>query len=120
MKQRSLYSLPRMSTDVTPPTPLEALRVAIDLAGGQTALATKIGGKVKQSHIWNWLNRGDPIPEEVCPLIEQAVDGRVRCEQLRPDRVWTRNTSGRITGYHVPLPANEPSGEAPTERAEAA
>ena len=64
-------------------TPLER---AVDIMGGQTALAKAIGGTVKQAHVWNWLNgsRGR-VPAEYCRAIETATKGLVTCQQLRPD-----------------------------------
>lgn len=63
------------------PTPLQK---AVDLVGGQAALAEKIGKK--QPHVWNWLNRGNKrAPGEFCIAIEQATDGRVTRYELRPD-----------------------------------
>lgn len=66
---------------------MKNLQTAIDLAGGQSALASAIG--VKQQHVWNWLNRGEGrVPAEHCPAIERATKGAVRCEHLRPDVAW--------------------------------
>ena len=61
-----------------------ALRKAIDIAGGQTALAKLIGG-VNQRHIWNWLNRDKQVPAERVLAIEAALEGRVSRNELRPD-----------------------------------
>ena len=62
---------------------VEALEKAVELAGGQTALAESIG--VKQTHIWNWLNRDKRVPAERVIAVEQATDGRVSRHSLRPD-----------------------------------
>lgn len=63
--------------------PLVALKKAIELAGGQSALA-KICG-VKQQHVWNWINRDKKIsPEHVIP-IEKGLDGKITRHDLRPD-----------------------------------
>jgi len=67
------------------PNPLQA---AIDILGegGQTKLANAIGGKVKQAHVWYWLNTpGAKVPAEHCAAIEAAVGGKVTRQQLRPD-----------------------------------
>lgn len=61
----------------------EALERAVELAGGQTALATSIG--VKQTHVWNWLNRDKRVPAERVIAVEQATNGRVSRHELRPD-----------------------------------
>jgi DNA-binding transcriptional regulator YdaS (Cro superfamily) len=58
----------------------EALRLACERAGGQTALAKAIGKS--QGHISKWLQRGY-IPAEQVLLIERATG--VSRHQLRPD-----------------------------------
>jgi len=60
---------------------------AIDLAGGPTALADKIGGGVQRQHIVNWRRRG--VPADRCIDVETAVNGAVTRYELRPD-VFTR------------------------------
>ena len=62
---------------------MDALRKAIELAGGQAALARRIGKKPQ--HVWAWLNRDRCVPAEMCKPIERAVDGRVTRHELRPD-----------------------------------
>jgi len=64
---------------------MNALKNAVALAGGQTALARLIG--VKQAHVWNWLQTGR-VPAERCIQIEKATHGAVLCEDLRPDIEW--------------------------------
>lgn len=69
---------------------IEALRIAVNIAGGQTALAAVVGRGVKQSHVWAWLNSKNPDqmpPAEYCPAIEKATG--VACEALRPDVEWS-------------------------------
>lgn len=61
------------------------LKRAVTICGGQSALASAIG--VSQSHVWNWLSRGN-VPAEKCPSIERATERKVTCEQLRPDVDW--------------------------------
>lgn len=58
----------------------EALKQAVDLAGGQTALASKIGKT--QGHVSQWVRRGYVPPEMVLP-IERATG--VSRHDLRPD-----------------------------------
>ena len=62
-----------------------ALQRAVELCGGQSALASAIG--LSQSHVWNWLAR-ERVPAEHCPAIERATLRKVRCEELRPDVDW--------------------------------
>ena len=85
-------------------TPLET---AVDLAGGQNALALALSTptkKIQQGHIWGWINRTKKAPEEYCPAIESLYG--VRCEALRPDLYWTRAETGQVTGHHVRLTTN--------------
>jgi len=63
---------------------------AVDLVGGQAALARLLN--TRQQSIWNWLNRGDRVPAEFCPPIERVTRERgkaVTCEELRPDVEWS-------------------------------
>jgi DNA-binding transcriptional regulator YdaS (Cro superfamily) len=70
----------------------ETLQKAVDLAGGQTALAREIRGqvpesKVSQVHVWNWLNASHaPVPpaDMVLP-ISRALAFQVTPHELRPD-----------------------------------
>lgn len=57
------------------------LERAVQLAGGQLALAKKIG--TTQSRVWNWLNRDSRIPAEFVIPIERATG--VSRHELRPD-----------------------------------
>lgn len=67
-------------------TPRDALLRACEIAGGQTALARVIGGKVRQGHIWYWLNTdGAALPAEYCITVENATRGEVSRYDLRPD-----------------------------------
>lgn len=60
------------------------LESAIELCGGQTALAKAIG--VQQPHVWNWLNRSHGVvPAEHCIKIEEATGGKISRYDLRPD-----------------------------------
>jgi DNA-binding transcriptional regulator YdaS (Cro superfamily) len=65
---------------------MDALKRAISLAGGQSALARAIGHSPQT--ISNWVSRGN-VPAEHCPAIEAATLGAVRCEDLRPDVAWS-------------------------------
>jgi len=53
----------------------------------QSALAKTLG--VTQGAISHWVNGTSPIPADRCPAIEQATGGLVRCEDLRPDVLWS-------------------------------
>jgi len=80
---------------------MKALDRAIAVADGVGKLAASIG--LRQNVVSNWKARGR-VPPERCPDIELATG--IRCEQLRPDLIWTRNEAGQVTGYHVPVCAS--------------
>ena len=61
---------------------MEALLRAVSLAGGQTALARRIGKS--PAHVAQWLRRGRVGPTACIP-IETAVGGQVTRYELRPD-----------------------------------
>jgi hypothetical protein len=56
--------------------------------GGLAEIARREG--CKASSVSEWKKRG--IPLERCPRLERAYQGRVTCEQMRPDISWTRVT----------------------------
>lgn len=60
---------------------LQALERAVELAGGQSALARAIGKS--QSHIWHWLKVAKRVPAEAAVAIEKATG--VPRRELRPD-----------------------------------
>lgn len=61
-------------------TPLDR---AIDLCGGQTALAKKIGRTQQNVAYWRKARKG--VPADVASDIEEAVEGKVTRHELRPD-----------------------------------
>ena len=61
----------------------QSIQQAVEIAGGQTALAKMVG--VSQPHIWNWLNRDNKLPLERALAIERATMGKVTVAKLRPD-----------------------------------
>lgn len=71
---------------------MKALIRAIELAGGQSALArilTEMTGKlVRQSTVSLWLHRDGKVPPEMAPYIEAAVDKRVSRQELCPGFPW--------------------------------
>lgn len=71
---------------------IDAIKQACDHVGGITAMAKRLGISVGAVHQWTRGYRR--VPAERCPSIEEATDGAVRVEQLRPDVPWhvIRNT----------------------------
>lgn len=80
-------------------TPVDALIEAVKLATGQSALADKLSAlapsPVSQARVWNWVNRDQRAPAEMCPLIERLTG--VVCERLRPDVDWGYLRNGAST-----------------------
>lgn len=62
-------------------TPLEQ---AIAILGNTSALARELG--IRPWAVSKW-NKHRP-PKERCLAIEQATDGKITAEQLRPDLNW--------------------------------
>lgn len=66
---------------------MEPLKKAIITAGGQRELARLCG--VSQAAVSKWLNGISKIGEDKAILLEQALNGLVTCEELRPDVNWS-------------------------------
>lgn len=58
-----------------------ALRRAVNMVGGQSALARLLG--VKQQHVYYWLKKS--VPARRVLAIERATEGQVTRHELRPD-----------------------------------
>lgn len=86
-------------------TPVDALAAAVKIASGQSSLAEKLSAlapqPVSQARVWNWINRDQRAPAEMCPLIERVTG--VVCERLRPDVDWgyLRAGSSALVHQHV-------------------
>lgn len=76
-----------------------ALERAIRIAGTQSELARRIGGKTKTGHIYHWLTNG--VTPDAAAKISAAVNGEVTPEELCPHVDWIRDEAGQVTGYHV-------------------
>lgn len=62
----------------------KALERAIKIAGGQSALARKIGRA--QGHVFYWLKHAkDGVPPQAAIDIENALQGAVSRHEIRPD-----------------------------------
>lgn len=77
---------------------MDAIKRAIELAGGPAKLAEVLG--VSQQAVYFWRAGARRLPAERCPDIERAVGGAVTCEELRPDVDWQY-----IRGSAVPASA---------------
>ena len=71
------------------------LEKAVEIVGGQSALARACG--VKQGHVWYWLNEADQVPAEHVLKIEEATGGKVSRHDLRPD-IYPRGDTPALTG----------------------
>ncbi|PKP93159.1 MAG: cytoplasmic chaperone TorD [Alphaproteobacteria bacterium HGW-Alphaproteobacteria-16] len=71
-------------------SPHEALRLALDKIGSQSALARVCG--VKQPSVWNWLAKNKELPAEHVLAVELASG--VSRHDLRPDIYPRINRSG--------------------------
>jgi DNA-binding transcriptional regulator YdaS (Cro superfamily) len=74
-------------------TPLKALKLAVEITGGQLALAKALG-RPHQSYVSEMLRRlkarpKTKIPAENCPVIEAITKGVVTRQMLRPDFPWS-------------------------------
>lgn len=56
--------------------------------GRLAVLAADTG--VAQSYLWQMVTGRRPMPSDRCPAIERATEGKVTCEELRPDVRWAR------------------------------
>lgn len=59
-------------------TPMRALEKAIEFAGSQAELARRLADhtknpRIKQAHVWNWLNRDKEVPAEMAVPIEAVT-----------------------------------------------
>ncbi|MEZ5918620.1 MAG: UDP-N-acetylglucosamine 1-carboxyvinyltransferase [Alphaproteobacteria bacterium] len=62
---------------------VEALKKAVEIAGGQSALGRLIARD--QKAVWAWLNTTQKVPAEDVLNIEAALEGKVSRYDLRPD-----------------------------------
>lgn len=72
---------------------MKPLKKAIITVGGQRELARLCG--VSQAAVSKWLNGISKIGEDKAILLEQALDGLVTCEDLRPDVNWSIVRKGK-------------------------
>lgn len=68
---------------------MNAIDQAISICKGLSGLAKELPANplpVTPQRVSNWRTRG--VPTDMCPAIERATKGQVRCEDLRPDVDW--------------------------------
>lgn len=79
----------------------DLIQKVVTLAGGQTALAsfcaTETGKPVKQSHVWNWLNRDLCIPPEFILSSCKAIEWVITPHELNP-RIYPNESDGLPLG----------------------
>jgi DNA-binding transcriptional regulator YdaS (Cro superfamily) len=63
---------------------MHPIKRAAEIVGSQRALAEILG--VSPGAVTQWIDGG--VPLDRCIPIEQATQGAVRCEELRPDQNW--------------------------------
>ena len=63
------------------PTPNQALKTAVEIAGSQSALGRVLG--VTQRAVWRWVSEGKHLPAQHVLAVEKATG--VSKELLRPD-----------------------------------
>lgn len=73
---------------------LQGLRKAIEIAGGQAALAKRLDElgqrqappmRCKPQNVWAWLNRDGKVASEWARFVAEAVDYRVLPSEVRSD-----------------------------------
>ncbi|MFZ7235824.1 helix-turn-helix domain-containing protein [Avibacterium gallinarum] len=62
-----------------------AIQKVFQIVGGQSALAKHFN--IRPWAVSKWQKSG--VPAERCPEIEKLTNGRVTCEELRPDIDWS-------------------------------
>lgn len=70
----------------------------LDFVNAERGIRAKLAKdiSVPQILISQWALKRRQVPAERCPDIEQATNGQVTCEELRPDVNWSvlRNKNG--------------------------
>jgi len=76
-----------MSDHEVTPIGLGALNRALELVK-LVAMAEALGVQYQLIQQWRTPGRAYACPAEHCIGVERATEGRVRCEELRPDINW--------------------------------
>lgn len=76
---------------------MSAFAKAVQLVGGPSVMAGKLGVSVQAVCFWRDGKR--KLPVERCYAIEQATDGQVRRQDLRPDDwqlIWPELSPNKV------------------------
>lgn len=65
-----------------------AINIAARHLGSASALARSLG--VTPGAVGQMISGLRSVPPDRCPAIERATEGRVTCDELRPDVRWVR------------------------------
>lgn len=60
------------------------IQKAVDFFGSQTGLAKALGGKVRQGHVYQWLNNMKRVMPETAAKINRATLGDVKATDFYP------------------------------------
>jgi DNA-binding transcriptional regulator YdaS (Cro superfamily) len=84
---------------------IEIIKAAIEGAGGPTKVARELNCSTQAVYFWQTGKR--TLPAEHCPALERLNDGRIRCEQMRPDVDWAylRGTQAGSDPTQAPAPS---------------
>lgn len=80
--------MPRPLRKTTKPQ-TKAIRTACEIVGSATKMAQTLG--IHDSQVSQWCTEARGVPAHYCWKIEALTQGRVTCEQLRPDVFVPRN-----------------------------
>jgi DNA-binding transcriptional regulator YdaS (Cro superfamily) len=67
---------------------MSAIATAAEILGSQIAIARVLG--ISAGAVSQLVSGHRSTPPDRCPAIEFATEGRVTCEELRPDVRWQR------------------------------
>ena len=74
--------MPRPLRKTTKPQ-TKAIRAACEMVGSTTKMAQALG--IHDSQVSQWATEARGVPAHYCWKIEALTQGRITCEQLRPD-----------------------------------
>lgn len=83
---------------------MDQIARAVEILGGPTHVALILG--VTPQAVCFWRDGRRRFPAEHCPAIERVTEGKVRCEDLRPDVDWGYLRTSRSS--HVQTKQEQP------------